>query len=114
MHTDVVWDELQKRKTMSLREKFEVRKAVWRERKSISIMKKLKKQKIKEAKKMRKEYEKKTKERFFLDRLSKRRRKAAKESEEAIELQTGPTSSTKGVGGGAARRTASSKHKPFS
>ena len=28
VHTDVVWDELQRRKTMSLREKFEVRN--WR------------------------------------------------------------------------------------
>merc|ERR1719198_1248337 len=29
VHTDVVWDELEKRKPMSLREKFEVRKAIW-------------------------------------------------------------------------------------
>merc|ERR1719310_688682 len=65
VHTDVIWDELEKRKPMSLREKFEVRKAIWRERKNISRMKKLKKDKVKQAKKMKKEYEKKTKERFF-------------------------------------------------
>ena len=50
VHTDVVWEELEKRKAMSLREKFEVRKAIWRERKNIARMKKLKKQKIKDAK----------------------------------------------------------------
>merc|ERR1719310_1822178 len=75
VHTDVVWDELEKRKPMSLREKFEVRKAIWRERKNIARMKKLKKDKIKAAKKMKKEYEKKTKERAFLDRISSKKKR---------------------------------------
>ena len=32
MHTDVVWEKLETRKALSLRERFEVRKAIWRER----------------------------------------------------------------------------------
>merc|ERR1719310_2772325 len=63
VHTDVVWDELEKRKPMSLREKFEVRKAIWRERKNIARMKKLKKEKVKQAVRLKKEYEKKAKNR---------------------------------------------------
>merc|ERR1719155_6361 len=74
VHTDVVWDELEKRKPMSLREKFEVRKAVWRERKNIARMKKLKKEKVKAAKKMKKEFDKKARDRSFLDRISRRKK----------------------------------------
>merc|ERR1719263_2311940 len=75
VHTDVVWDELEKRKPMSLREKFEVRKAIWRERKNIARMKKLKKDKVKAAKKAKKEYDKKNKDRAFIDRISTRKKR---------------------------------------
>ena len=104
VHTDVVWDELEKRKPMSLREKFEVRKAIWRERKNIARMQKLKKDKIKAAKKMKKEYEKKAKDRQFLDRISlkKKRESAAAMGDE------GGTSTADG-----GRRTAVAKAKPF-
>merc|ERR1719399_2504865 len=71
VHTNVVWEQLEKRKPMSLRENFEVRKAIWRERKNIARMKKLKKEKVKAAKKLKKEYEKKTRDRQFLDRISR-------------------------------------------
>ena len=108
VHTDIVWDELEKRKPMSLREKFEVRKAIWRERKNIARMKKLKKEKVKEAKKMKKEYEKKAKDRFFLDRISRRKKKeaAAASGEEA-------GTSTRDGEGAQVRRTAAAKSKPF-
>lgn len=71
VHTNVVWDELEKRKPLSLREKFEVetrrrgatpppcqlgltpfrwcwqvKKAMWRERKNIKRMNKLRKEKV--------------------------------------------------------------------
>merc|ERR1719310_97406 len=75
VHTDVIFDEVEKRKPMSLREKFEVRKAIWRERKNIARMKKLKKEKVKAAKKLKKEYDKKTKERAFLDRISSKKKR---------------------------------------
>ena len=52
---------------LSLREKFEVRKAIWRERKNIARMKKLKKDKVKEAKKLKKDYDKKQKEHDSID-----------------------------------------------
>merc|ERR1719263_2541860 len=80
VHTDIVWDELEKRKPMSLREKFEVRKAIWRERKNIARMKKLKKDKVKQAKRMKKDYEKKAKDRSFLDKISKRNKRDAEKT----------------------------------
>ena len=46
VHTNDVWEELEKRKPRSLREKFEVQKAMWRERKNLKYVKKLKKEKV--------------------------------------------------------------------
>ena len=106
VHTDVVWDELEKRKPMSLREKFEVRKAIWRERKNIARMKKLKREKVKQAKKAKKEYDKKVKDRAFLDRISRRKRREDKAGE-------GAGTSTRDGEGEQARRTAKAKAKPF-
>jgi len=108
VHTDVVWDELEKRKPLSLREKFEVRKAIWRERKNISHMKKLKKEKVKQAKKMKKDYEKKAKDRFFLDRISLKNKRAAEHAGDE-----GATSGTRDGDGAGVRRTAAAKAKPF-
>lgn len=108
VHTDVVWDELEKRKAMSLREKFEVRKAIWRERKNIARMKKLKKQKIKDAKKAKVEYEKKQKERLFTASIARKKRQEASAAENEYTADT--VSSTND---GGARRTASSRPKPF-
>ena len=105
VHTDVVWEELEKRKPMSLREKFEVRKAIWRERKNIARMKKLKKDKVKQAKKMKKEYEKKAKDKAIFEKGSKKKRR---EEAEAQGLALG-----EGDGAGAVRRTAKAKAKPF-
>jgi len=107
VHTDVVWDELEKRKPMSLREKFEVRKAIWRERKNIARMKKLKKEKVKAAKKMKKDYEKKAKDRLFTDKISR-----AKKREDKAAAEEGG-SSTRDADGGGVRRTTASKQKPF-
>ena len=107
VHTDVVWDELEKRKPMSLREKFEVRKAIWRERKNIARMKKLKKEKVKAAKKLKKEYDKKTKERAFLDRISSKK----KREDRAAAAEMGTSTRDEGA---QVRRTAAAKAKPFS
>ena len=52
--TNAVWEQLDKRKPLTLREKFEVRKAMWRERKNLKFVKKLKREKVKAAKKKRK------------------------------------------------------------
>ena len=46
VHTEDKWEELEKRKPRSLREKFEVQKAMWRERKNLKYVKKLKKEKV--------------------------------------------------------------------
>jgi polycystin 1L2 len=108
VHTDVVWDELEKRKAMSLREKFEVRKAIWRERKNIARMKKLKKQKIKDAKKAKVEYEKKQKERLFTASIARKKRQEVTAADQ--EYGADAVSSTKDAG---ARRTATSRPKPF-
>ena len=105
VHTDVVWDELEKRKPMSLREKFEVRKAIWRERKNIARMKKLKKEKVKQAKRLKKEYDKKAKDRTFMDRISKKKKK--EEAAAKAELGT----STRDGEGEQARRTTAAKAK---
>ena len=105
VHTDVVWDELEKRKPMSLREKFEVRKAVWRERKNIARMKKLKKEKVKAAKKMKKEFDKKARDRSFLDRIS--RRKKSEDMDSAAEGVAHNSNSSQ------IRRAATGKPKPF-
>jgi len=123
VHTDVQWEELERRKAMSLREKFEVRKAIWRERRNIAKMRKAKKEKVKAAKRFKKEYEKKQKDRAFLDKIGRRRRREAKHDEAAgasAAMGADATSSTRGAGAGAkpgtaggARRTAAAKSKPF-
>merc|ERR1719446_538507 len=59
VHTQNVWEELEKRKPLSLREKFEVRRAMWRERRNIARLNRMKKEKVKEDKKKSKEYERK-------------------------------------------------------
>jgi hypothetical protein len=81
--TNHVWEELDKRKPLSLREKFEVRKAMWRERRNLKYIKKLKAEKVKEAKKAKKEFEKKTKEKSLMTKIGHRKRKEKKQKEEA-------------------------------
>ena len=105
-----LWKELERRKPLSLREKFEVKKAQWRERKNIKRMKKMKKQRIKDARKARKEYDKKLKERSLLDRISKKKKKEDAAEEAAAG---GGTSSTR-EGGGPPTRKAHAKTKVFS
>jgi len=84
VHQNDMWEELEKRKPRSLREKFEVQKAMWRERKNLKYVKKLKKEKVKAAKKAKKEYEKTMKEKGLMGKIGHRRRKeAAKEAAEA-------------------------------
>ena len=81
--TNHVWEELDKRKPLSLREKFEVRKAMWRERRNLKYIKKLKAEKVKAAKKAKKEFEKKTKEKSLMTKIGHRKRKERKQKEEA-------------------------------
>lgn len=107
VHTDVVWEELEKRKAMSLREKFEVRKAIWRERKNIARMKKLKKQKIKDAKKAKVEYEKKQKERDLVSSIGRKKKREGKNASEVVDVIDD------GAAKGGVRRSAISKQKPF-
>ena len=135
--TNAAWEQLDKRKPLSLSEKFEVRsakcsrtrpawppsphltltlasnlhrfyftptlnkplqvrKAMWRERKNLAYVKKLKKEKIKAAKRAKKEYEKKMKEKDLLGKIGHRLRKQkAKEQAEREDA----------VGGGKMTRT---------
>merc|ERR1719263_969280 len=106
VHTDVVWDELEKRKPMSLREKFEVRKAIWRERKNIARMKKLKKEKVKQAKKAKKEYDKKANSRRFLDSM----KRSKKREDLKASAEDGGTSTRDD---GNQRRVAKKKERKF-
>jgi len=117
VHTNVVWDELERRKPLSLRERFEVRRAQWRERKNISRMRKMKHDKIKAARKAKKEYDRKMKERSQLERIGRRKRRAeaveAKQTAEAaLSEQNDITSSTKGPGA-QQRRVVQQRAKPF-
>jgi len=120
VHTNVVWDELERRKPLSLRERFEVRRAQWRERKNINRMRKMKRDKIKAARRAKKEFDRKQNERSLLDKIGRRKRKAeAAEAKKVAESATAAagadgdaTSSTK-VGGAAQRRTAQQKHRPW-
>ena len=73
VHTTAVFDELEKKKPLSLREKFELQKSLWRERKTIKAVAKMKKEKVKAAKK-KKEFEKKVKEKGSWARSAARRR----------------------------------------
>ena len=97
-----VWDELEERKRMGLRERFEVRRAIWRERKNIAGINKKKKEKIKAAKKLKKEMNKKKKDRDFLDRISRRKKR-----EEAAATGNDLTDKLE------VRRTAVATFKPF-
>ena len=81
--TNHVWEELDKRKPLSLREKFEVRKAMWRERRNLKYIKKLKAEKVKAAKKAKKEFEKKTKDKSLMTKIGHRKRKEQRQKEEA-------------------------------
>ena len=74
VHTNDVWEELEKRKPRSLREKFEVQKAMWRERKNLKYVKKLKKEKVKAAKKAKKAYEQTMREKGLMGKIGHRRR----------------------------------------
>lgn len=47
VHTQDIWDELEKRKPSSLREKFEQRRTIWRERKAQMSKLKVKEEKRK-------------------------------------------------------------------
>jgi len=76
VHTQNIWEELEKRKPLSLREKFEVRRAMWRERRNIARINKLKRDKAKDEKKKRKEFERRAKDRSLMDRIRKRRKGA--------------------------------------
>jgi len=106
VHTELTWQELEKRKPMTLREKFEVRKAIWRERKNIAKMKKKKKEKVKQARAKVKDYDKKKKNQELNETIAKKNKR-----EESKAAEEGGTSTRDG--GGGARRTAKAKPKPF-
>ena len=76
VHTQNIWEELEKRKPLSLREKFEVRRAMWRERRNIARINKLKRDKAKDERKKRKEFERRAKDRSLMERLGKKRKGA--------------------------------------
>ena len=78
-----MWEDLEKRKPRSLREKFEVQKAMWRERKNLKYLKKLKREKVKAAKKAKKAFEQTQKEKGLMGKIGHRKRKA--EAKEAAE-----------------------------
>jgi len=69
VHTQNIWEELEKRKPLFLREKFEVRRAMWRERRNMARINKLKREKAKDEKKLKE---------YVEDRTSKKRRIEAK------------------------------------
>tara|TARA_B110001452_G_C15234213_1_gene427393 strand:- start:61 stop:306 length:246 start_codon:yes stop_codon:yes gene_type:complete len=69
---------------------------MWRERKNLAYVKKLKKEKIKAAKRAKKEYEKKMKEKDLMGKIGHRRRK--QKAKEQAELE-------EAVGGGKMTRT---------
>ena len=107
VHTQNIWEELEKRKPLSLREKFEVRRAMWRERRNIARINKLKKEKDKEAKKKKKEYEKAAKEKA-LYRTGKKT-KAAEDAKAAAAAE----SEKKANDDGKKKRGAGQKERPF-
>ena len=89
VHTTAVFDELEKKKPLSLREKFELQKSLWRERKTIKAVAKMKKEKVKAAKKKKKEFEKKVKEKGLMGRIGRKKRKAEKKAAEAEAAEGG-------------------------
>ena len=82
-------DELEKKKPLSLREKFELQKSLWRERKTIKAVAKMKKEKVKAAKKKKKEFEKKVKEKGLMGKIGRKKRKAEKKAAEAEAAEGG-------------------------
>jgi len=123
VHTNVVWDELARRKPLSLRERFEVKRAQWRERKNIQRMKKMKKERVKAARKAKKEHEAKEKERSLMGSIRKRmKRDQAASTQPGADAagadaagQPGVTSSTKsgGTAAGGERRKAQQRYRPW-
>ena len=89
VHTTAVFDELEKKKPLSLREKFELQKSLWRERKTIKAVAKMKKEKVKAAKKKKKEFEKKVKEKGLMGKIGRKKRKAEKKAAEAEAAEGG-------------------------
>uniref|UniRef100_A0A7S2IP49 Polycystin cation channel PKD1/PKD2 domain-containing protein n=1 Tax=Haptolina brevifila TaxID=156173 RepID=A0A7S2IP49_9EUKA len=97
VRANTVWDELERRKPLSLQEKFEVRKAEWRERKNINRMKKVKKEKIKSARKAKKEIESRGATRELFDPIRRKNRRKASQDSKAGDAD-GATSSTRADG----------------
>ena len=95
-------EELEAGKKLSLREKFEVRKAMWRERKSIRTMQSLKRQRVREAKFMKREYEKREAARLLFEKRRKRKRRLLKMSEVDAAKENGEA--VAGKKGGARKR----------
>ena len=102
VHASAVWETLDKSKRLSLREKFEVRKAMWRERKSIRTMQSLKRQRVREAKFMKREYEKREAARLLFEKRRKRKRRLLKMSEVDAAKENGEA--VAGKKGGARKR----------
>ena len=97
VHTNQQWQEDLKRKKLTLREKFEMSRAKWRERKKMAYVKKLRKERLKEAKRKQKAFEKRKLEKEHMGRVGHKKRKAArkevaeqheKAKEEGIELKS--------------------------
>jgi len=62
VHTQHIWEELERRKPSSLLEKFEIRRNMWRERRNMARINKLKHEKAKEEKRKKEEQKHKDKE----------------------------------------------------
>ena len=67
------------------REKFEMARAKWRERKKMAYIRKLRKDRLKEAKRKQKAWEKRKLEKQHMGRAGHKRRKAARKEQEAAE-----------------------------
>ena len=78
VHTNQQWQEDLQKKKMTLREKFEMQRSKWRERKAIAYIRKLRKDRLKEAKKKQKAYEKRRLEKEHMGRAGHKKRKAAR------------------------------------
>jgi len=85
VHTNQQWQEELKRKPLTLREKFEMARAKWRERKKMAYIRKLRKDRLKEAKRKQKAWEKRKLEKQHMGRAGHKRRKAARKEQEAAE-----------------------------
>jgi len=116
---EVKVEEFEKRKKLSLREKFEVRKAVWRERKKIAELKKLKKEKVKAAKKAKKEYEKRAKEKALLSKIGRKKAREQKKVDKAVAAKEAASAAERGEevsnvkSSTRTNRRSTSKLKPF-